>query len=245
MKLINTPTLVWSLGALFCASACTIKIEDTAGGSASASSGPESTGEASTSATSTGEATTGGSDTVTSGASEGMTSTTNATSATSSTSGAETSTGGDTETGGDVCACGEGEFCAWELHTCGADPSDVGACMPRPDACDAVFQPVCGCDLMVHGNLCEAQAAGVDVAIDGGCEAPEGYFPCGPIFCDIAGSYCAHELSDVGGIPDSFQCAPLPDNCQQGDCSCLAEVPCGLSCEVIEGGGFEVACGGG
>lgn len=244
------PSLVWSLGALLCATACTIKIEDTAGGSASGSSGEASTGGASS-----GEATGGGSDSTTSGggsdsATSGVTTSAGMTSSTTSaTSDGTTTTSGQTSgvgtTGGSACDCGVDEYCAWQAHTCGADPSDSGVCMTRPEACDAVYQPVCGCDLMVYGNECDAQMAGVDVAIDGGCQAPEGYFPCGSMFCDLQTTYCERQLSDVVGFPDTFACKPLPDTCNPIECACLADVPCGGSCEVVDFGGLTVSCPGG
>ncbi|MBI2895032.1 MAG: hypothetical protein HYY06_15865 [Deltaproteobacteria bacterium] len=68
---------------------------------------------------------------------------------------------------GDTCSDTEfcdfaGDFCDW------ADAS--GICHPRPQACDANVDPVCGCDGETYSNLCEAQAAGVDAAAAGPCE---------------------------------------------------------------------------
>jgi hypothetical protein len=65
--------------------------------------------------------------------------------------------------------CGEGEFCERQ----GCDDTE-GHCEPRPDACDAVFAPVCGCDGTTYGNACEAAGAGVNVASEGKCEGEPG-----------------------------------------------------------------------
>jgi len=37
--------------------------------------------------------------------------------------------------------------------------------------------------------------------------------------CVSISHYCDHSFSDVGGVPDSYQCLPLPDACL-GDLSC-------------------------
>jgi hypothetical protein len=42
-------------------------------------------------------------------------------------------------------------------------------CLPRPEACILIYDPVCGCDGQTHGNACQAHAAGTDVAYDGEC----------------------------------------------------------------------------
>jgi hypothetical protein len=64
--------------------------------------------------------------------------------------------------------CDEGEFCNFTDGGCGA-ADQLGVCEVIPDACDDVFDPVCGCDDETYSNKCEAAAAGVSVASEGEC----------------------------------------------------------------------------
>lgn len=59
--------------------------------------------------------------------------------------------------------CAELDYCAGE--TCEGD----GTCELRPTICPLIFQPVCGCDSVTHGNSCDAAANGVRVDFDGPC----------------------------------------------------------------------------
>jgi len=65
--------------------------------------------------------------------------------------------------------CADDAYCDFtDEAQCGA--ADVpGVCLPRPEACILIYDPVCGCDGLTHGNACQAASAGTDVAYEGEC----------------------------------------------------------------------------
>ncbi len=65
----------------------------------------------------------------------------------------------------DNSECDPGHFCSKEDGDC----DGLGECLPEPQACVLIFDPVCGCDGQTYGNRCQASAAGVSVASDGAC----------------------------------------------------------------------------
>jgi hypothetical protein len=113
--------------------------------------------------------------------------------------------------------------------------------------CPEIYMPVCGCDGMVYGNDCEAQAAGVDVDLTGSCTPPQGnLFPCGAGFCNLDTEYCQVQVSDVGGIDDGFTCMALPNGCGNApDCACLSGEPCDFNCDGDAANGLTLTCPGG
>ena len=81
---------------------------------------------------------------------------------------------GECETGPTTCwandMCAESEYCYFA--DCAAE---TGECAFRPEACTAVWAPVCGCDGQTYGNACTAAAAGMSVDYEGECEVEPTY----------------------------------------------------------------------
>jgi len=71
---------------------------------------------------------------------------------------------GDTCTDDEYCAYVEGQYCGQ------ADAS--ATCQKRPEACDLLLAPVCGCDGKDYSNACVANAAGTGVMSNGECSQP-------------------------------------------------------------------------
>ncbi len=69
---------------------------------------------------------------------------------------------------GDVC--GPDEFCKQPTGVC--DATAPGVCTIIPQACPAVWMPVCGCNSVTYGNECEADYAGLSLKHTGPCDRP-------------------------------------------------------------------------
>jgi hypothetical protein len=76
------------------------------------------------------------------------------------------------------------------------DCDGVGVCERRPDACIAIFDPVCGCDGENYSNRCVAHAAGVSVRHEGECRENA----CNRNGDCPGGSFCQKPDGDCDGI---------------------------------------------
>jgi hypothetical protein len=124
--------------------------------------------------------------------------------------------------------CPVGHYCAKAEGDCGGE----GACRPRPEACLAIYDPVCGCDGVTYGNACEAAAAGASVAHRGECEPR---FDCESDEECPRGSYCRKEPGDCEG---RGTCTPRPEVCPaiyDPACGCDG-VTYGNPCEAAAAG---------
>jgi hypothetical protein len=156
------------------------------------------------------------------------------------TAGAGGSAGG---TGGTAGTCGGqkcafGQRCAHDM--CGA-PDSEGHCRDVPLDClepPSTWRPVCDC----KANVWPFSCGEFDTAPAERCTE----FPCGGSKCAIATQYCERQVSDVGGVPDTYTCKPLPASCMGApSCTCVRSEPCGGSCQGNGPLGLMLTCPGG
>jgi hypothetical protein len=188
-----------------------------------------------------------GSTTATTGGMGGASSASGATSATSASASGSTGTGSGITCGGKLGKmCLSTEYCDFPADKCSL-ADETGSCTLRPTSCPDVNMPTCACDGTVYPSACAAAQAGVDLSLNGTCTPPTGKFACGSGFCEAGVSYCERDISDVGGIPTTYQCKSLPPSCGlPATCACLANVPCGSMCAPsTDGAGLVVTCPGG
>lgn len=70
--------------------------------------------------------------------------------------------------------CPGGQFCRLDQGTCRLKIIPWrGTCVPIPDECDDVDEPVCGCDAVTYTNLCVAHGEPQNVAYGGKCVTVE------------------------------------------------------------------------
>jgi hypothetical protein len=138
--------------------------------------------------------------------------------------------------GGQKCAFGQ--RCA---HTTCDAPDSEGTCRDVPLDClepPGTWAPVCDCQGNVHPFSCGE----FDTAPPERCTV----FPCGASQCNIATQYCARQVSDLGGVPDSYLCKPLPASCAGSpSCACVRSEPCAAMCQGTGSLGMLVTCPGG
>jgi hypothetical protein len=99
---------------------------------------------------------------------------------------------------------------------CSSVADASGTCRRKPEVCDLIGAPVCGCDGKTYGNDCERQGAGVSKLSNGACARHPGEGElCGGIagFACAAGLFCEMEAGTCGVADGAGICKPRPQAC--------------------------------
>lgn len=101
--------------------------------------------------------------------------------------------------------CELGSFCERNAGEC----DEPGQCAARPEGCEKILDPVCGCDGNTYGNRCEAARQGVSVDYPGECRGGQP--------CDSNGQCAPNEYCwrDIGHCDDVGDCIRRPELCAQ------------------------------
>jgi hypothetical protein len=107
------------------------------------------------------------------------------------------------------------EFCNFPLSTQCGSGDQTGVCSLAPEACNKIYDPVCGCDGKTYGNACEAASNEVSVQAKGACPTP-GDDVCG----GLLGKGCADDEfcsyppeAQCGAADQTGTCARKPEAC--------------------------------
>jgi hypothetical protein len=167
----------------------------------------------------------------------GGTHATGGTDATGGTSAAGSNAGGtgDVAGGGGTTAltsCSSDADCesaAWYCSRLSCDDA-AGVCLPVPIECDAVFDPVCGCDNITYFNTCVLESYGESARHPRDCSDMNVHAPCMNDDECGDGRTCVHLFPRPDEMNCSYHfgtCWGIPSDCDGSDMDPRKWVPCG------------------
>ena len=110
---------------------------------------------------------------------------------------------------GDNSDCKPTEYCAKPDGTC--DAYLAGTCTLRPEMCQPMYAPVCGCDGITYQNKCDAAASGVNVDYSGECVTTPGCYANDE--CVSGGTTPQFCLFEPGACWGPGTCTDYPSSC--------------------------------
>jgi len=94
--------------------------------------------------------------------------------------------------------------------------SEDEPCTPEGSFCETECDPCSFCNVLTCTE-------GVWTRVEAFPPPPEACFDCAPggLRCLRGSAYCSVQISDVGGVPDSYSCRDVPMDCSPVTCGCF------------------------
>jgi hypothetical protein len=127
--------------------------------------------------------------------------------------------------------CAAGEFCHYDADAGCGFADALGECRPTPEACIALYDPVCGCNGETYGNECEANRAGVSARASGVCGSDRE--PVSGMCIKNSNDSCSSDADCVSGGCGGELCYNPASGGGISTCECTA--PVGPACGCVAG----------
>lgn len=121
--------------------------------------------------------------------------------------------------------CAKSEYCNFPVATACGSGDQTGTCTRIPEICDAIADPVCGCDNVTYSSECVAASKGTSVLHKGACEPATGGVTCG----GLIGAPCPKGQACIFSVEAKCGSFDMTGTCQNtgGGCPKNIDPQCG------------------